>query len=224
MIAAASGASRSLVSAMVARAAAACRLGVALVAAAALAGCATSRGGEFVWVDDFAPERGAAATNEYTIAPGDLVSVQVWDNEKLSARARVRSDGRISLPLLTEVAVAGKAPKQVAAEVERALKEQNYVVNPRVNVVVDEMTPLTVSVLGAVARAGRYALAQGGGGVAEALASAGGLTDFAHRDRIFVIRRMPKPVRIRFTFQALTSQTGRAATFRLMPGDVVVAE
>jgi polysaccharide export outer membrane protein len=213
---------RTLLGRVLVCAATARRRGVALAAAVALAACAAPKG-DFIWVDDFAPERGAAPA-EYTIAPGDLVSVQVWDNEKLSTRARVRSDGRISMPLLTEVTVAGKAPKQVAADVERALKEQNYVVNPRVNVLVEEMTPLTVSVLGAVARAGTYALAQGGGGVAEALASAGGLTDFAHKDRIFVIRRVPQPIRIRFTFAALTAQTGRAATFRLMPGDVVVAE
>ena len=222
MMAAVAGARRTLTHTARALASVARRRGLAAVAVAVVAACAAPKG-KFIWVDDFAPERGAMPA-EYTIAAGDLVSVQVWDNDKISTRARVRSDGRISMPLLTEVAVAGKAPKQVAAEVEHALKEQNYVVNPRVNVLVEEMTPLTVSVLGAVSRAGTYALAQGGGGVAEALASAGGLTDFAHKDRIFVIRRMPQPVRIRFTFDALTAQTGRAASFRLMPGDVVVAE
>jgi polysaccharide export outer membrane protein len=61
-------------------------------------------------------------------------------------------------------------------------------------------------------------------GVAEALASAGGLTEFAHRDQIFVIRRNPTPVRIRFTYSALAEARGQAATFRLKPGDVVVAQ
>jgi polysaccharide export outer membrane protein len=189
-----------------------------------LAACASGgRGsGPFVWVDDYAPA--ADTSTDYLIAAGDLVSVQVWDNEKLSTRARVRSDGRISMPLLGDVTIAGKAPKQVSAEVERELKEKNYVVTPRVNVLVDEVTPLSISVLGTVARPGSYTLRANGGWVAEAIAAAGGLTDFAHKDRIFVIRRTPQPVRIRFTFKSLTSSSGKAATFRLQSGDVVVAE
>lgn len=187
----------------------------------ALAACATARE-PFVWADKYATA--GAPTADYLIAPGDLVSVQVWDNEKLSTRARVRSDGRISMPLLGDVAVARKSPAQAAGDVERELKDRKFVVAPRVNLLVEEITPLTVSVLGAVSRAGAYSLAQAGGGVADAIAAAGGLTDFAHKDRIFVIRRTPEPVRIRFTFGALTSQTGRAAAFRVQSGDVVVVE
>ena len=195
----------------------------AVIAAAWLCACATARGGgPFVWVDQYAAD--APAATEYLISAGDLVSVQVWDNDKLSARARVRSDGRISMPLLGDVQIAGKTPKAVASEVEGELKAKNYVVTPRVNVLVDEVTPVSVSVLGAVARPGSYTFRAEGGGVAEAIAAAGGLTDFAHKDRIFVVRRTPQPVRIRFTFKALTSATGKAAAFRLQSGDVVVAE
>jgi polysaccharide biosynthesis/export protein len=80
-----------------------------------------------------------------------------------------------------------------------------------------------VYVLGAVKTAGKYPLPPGSG-VAEALALAGGLTEFAHKDRIFVLRHTPKPVLIRFTFDAITGQTGPAAAFRLQPGDVVKVE
>lgn len=194
------------------------------LAAAALlcqAACAGVRG-PYVWVDDLEPAV-TKPSDAYLIGVGDLVSVQVWDNEKLSTRQRVRSDGRISVPLLNDVEVAGKEPKQLARELERQLKEANIVVSPRVNVAVEEMKPVTVAVLGAVSRAGTFAL-EPGAGVAQALASAGGLTDFAHRDRIFVIRKTPQPVRIRFTFESLAAATGSAPLFRLQTGDVVVAE
>jgi polysaccharide export outer membrane protein len=85
------------------------------------------------------------------------------------------------------------------------------------------MKPLTVAILGAVARPGTYTLDRSNG-VADALASAGGLTEFAHKDRIFVLRRTPTPARIRFTLAALTDSIGPAALFRLRSGDVVVAE
>ena len=103
------------------------------------------------------------------------------------------------------------------------MKEQNLVLNPRVNVLVEESHPVRVSVLGAVARAGAYVV-DPGAGVADALANAGGLTEFAHRDRIYVLRRAPTAIRIRFTFDELTRGTGRSALFRLQQGDVVVAQ
>jgi len=173
-----------------------------------------------VWADRYAPTR---TDTGYTIAAGDLLNVQVYDNAGMSAHARVRSDGRISLPLLNDVLVEGKAPYVVGHELEQTMKQQNLVLNPRVNVVVEESHPLRVSVLGAVARAGAYVV-DPGAGVADALASAGGLTEFAHHDRIFVLRKTPTPVRIRFSFDDLTAGTSKAAAFRLQSGDVVVAQ
>jgi polysaccharide export outer membrane protein len=191
----------------------------ALFLIAISAGCASAKG-PFVWVDDY--QRGQTVLDGYVVGVGDLLNVQVYGNDRISTRARVRSDGRISMPLLDEVQVSGKPPAQVAREIERALKDQNLVLAPRVTVLVDEMKPLVVAVLGAVTRPGTYTL-DATGGVAEALASAGGLTEFAHKDQIYVLRKTPRQVRIRFTFGALTQQ-GLAASFRLQPGDVVVAE
>jgi polysaccharide export outer membrane protein len=60
--------------------------------------------------------------------------------------------------------------------------------------------------------------------VADALAAAGGLTNFAHKDRIYVVRSSPQQIRIHFTYDALTKGIGRAPLFRLRAGDVVVVE
>lgn len=197
------------------------RAGRALLALGlALSGACASSAGRFVWADDYTP---SSAEAEYVVAAGDLLTVQVWDNEKLSTRTRVRPDGRISMPLLNDVPVAGRPPQQVARDLEQRLRQANLVLAPRVNVAIDEQRPMSVAVLGKVTRAGSYSLPEGSG-LAEALASAGGLTEFAKRDRIFVLRRTPEPVRIRFTFGALTGRSSRAAVFRLRPGDVVVAE
>jgi len=194
------------------------------------AGACASSTGRYVWADRYVAP---AAEPEYVVAPGDLLTVRVWDNEKLSTKARVRADGRITVPLLDDVLVAGRRPPAVARDLERRLREAQLVLAPRVDVALDEASPVTVSVLGRVARAGAYTLPVGSG-AAEALASAGGLTEFAHQDRIFVLRRpaapgtpgasAAEPVRIRFTFRALTGQSSRAALFRLRSGDVLVAE
>lgn len=176
--------------------------------------------GRYVWADRYAAP---AASAEYAVSPGDLLNVRVWDNEKLSVKTRVRADGRISVPLLDDVNVAGRQPPEVARDIEARLRAAKLVLAPRVDVALDEASAVGVSVLGRVARPGAYSLTVGSG-VAEALASAGGLTEFAHRDRVFVLRRAPDPVRIRFTFGDLTGRSSRAALFRLRGGDVIVAE
>lgn len=82
---------------------------------------------------------------------------------------------------------------------------------------------MQISVLGEVARPGVFSL-EPGAGVLEALASAGGATEFADRGRIFVLRRRGErpPLRIRFSWARLAE--GGGAAFALADGDVVMVE
>lgn len=194
------------------------RLTFVLLGLASTGACAS--GARFVWVDQYAQPTTNA---EYVVTSGDMLAVQVWDNDKISTHARVRADGRITVPLLNDVPVAGSTPPQVARDLEQRLRQANLVLAPRVSVALDESRPVSVSVLGKVSRAGSFALTEGSG-VAEALATAGGLTEFAHADRIYLMRRSPEPVRIRFTFRAVTGGSPLATAFRLRNGDVLVAE
>lgn len=175
----------------------------------------------FVWVDSLnLPPR--AETTEYLIGPGDLLSIQVWEQDRMSSRGRVRVDGRISIPFLHDVAVAGKTPSAVARELQEALKP--YVLVPVVNVVVEEPQAQTVSVLGQVGRPGQYVMGREAG-VAQVLAAAGGLSPFAHKDRIFVLRDMGQGrQRIRLRYESLVEASSAAAKFRVQGGDVVVVE
>ena len=189
-----------------------------LVLALGAIGCAQV--GPYVWVDDY-PTPAGGDDGQYRIAPGDLLAVHVYREEAMSTRERVRQDGKVSIPLLHDVQAAGLSPAALAQQIQERLKE--FINVPRVTVAVEEIRPLSVPVLGEVARPGQYNLERGSG-VLEALAAAGGFSDFAHRDRIFVLRRQPAPVRIRSTFQALSRGQGRAAAFRLQAGDAVVVE
>ena len=198
------------------------RLAIAAAALVAAAGCSAATRGPFVWVDQLPDAEMVAPPGQYVIGPGDALNVQVWDQDKMSARARVRSDGQISLPFLNDVPAAGKTPVTLARDLEQRLK--NLIVTPQVTVAVDEPMPLRISVLGEVLEPGLHNI-EPGAGVAQALAAAGGLKEFAHKDRIFVLRDVNnQPQRIRMTYQALTGAQGRAATLRLKAGDVVVVE
>ncbi len=182
---------------------------------AILGGCGSST--PYVWAKDM-PQSQAA--DEYVIAAGDLLSVSVYNQAEMSARARVRNDGKIALPFLGDVEVAGKAPRVVSKQLAAQLKA--YLVAPSVTVTVEESLPASVSVLGEVARPGVYTV-EVSAGVLQALALAGGFTDYADRGSIYVLRRTPAQ-RVRFTFASLTAGTGRASTFRLRTGDVLVVE
>jgi polysaccharide export outer membrane protein len=194
----------------------------AALLAAVAAALACGAPGAYVPVEQYPV---SAPESEYRIAAGDVVAVRVWNQDSMSnAHAKVRDDGKISVPFLQDVEVAGVTPSELSTRLQTKLK--SYVVNPVVTVTLEEIHLLRVSVLGKVTRAGQYDLERGAG-VLAALAAAGGLTDYANRDAIFVLRseRDGKGhVRIRFRYSALIHADKPAASFVLQPGDAVVAE
>ena len=194
------------------------RTTVLAVVLVVVAGCAHAPG-SYVWIDDFSePPSGAA---EYIIATDDVVNVRVFGQESMSGRARVREDGKISLPFLHDVSAAGVTPVTLSTQLQTQLK--TFILNPEVTVSLEEPRQVSVSVLGEVLRPGIYRL-EPTAGVLQAVASAGGFTNFAGRD-LFVIRKVEgKPTRIRFDYGALVDGRGTGIGFRLKPSDVVIAE
>lgn len=196
-----------------------------LVAALALSVQGCGAAGMYFWADTLPPP--PAGVGEFLIGPGDVIGVRVWSQDGLSVRARVREDGMITIPFVNDVAAAGLAPSDLARRLQVRLKD--YVVNPVVTVTLEEVRPLQISVVGEVTRPGIYQL-DPGAGVLKALASAGGMTPFAAKDKIFVLRPRhwaddpERPARIRFSFDKLRRGEGRSASFALKAGDVVVVE
>ena len=190
------------------------------------AGCKSS-GGSYLWVDAV-PKAMLAPETDATIHPGDLIGIRVWNQDANSVdRARVREDGKISIPFLNDVEVAGMEPTDLAMRLQVKLK--GFIVNPVVTVIVHERRPTRITVVGNVARPGVYEV-QHEAGVLFAIAAAGGITPFASEDRVFVLRNgywaegNPSPARIRFRYRDLLRGKAPAATFRLRNGDSVVVE
>jgi polysaccharide export outer membrane protein len=193
-----------------------------LGAGAVWLGLACSGPGTFVWVTQLPAELTSRPSEQgYVIRDGDVVSVRVFNQEALSTRAKVRSDGRIAVPVLGDVDVRGRRPTALKGELEARLKD--YVNAPSVTVSVEEFQPITVSVLGEVTKAGSFAL-DPRATIAQVLASAGGLTDYASKDRIFVMRPAPQPIRVRFTYEDITRGSAPTAGFLLHDGDLVMVE
>lgn len=127
----------------------------------------------------------AFGEGEYRVGPEDVIEVFVWKEPELTATVVVRPDGKISLPLISELDTNGKTATQLQQEVREKLRQ--YLEDPIVTVIVKEINSPKVSVLGQVRKPDRYRIKQRIT-VLEAIALAGGFTDFAKRDKVVVIR------------------------------------
>jgi len=194
----------------------------ATAAALSIALFACSDVGRYVWVDDY-PEK-ARPEQGFIIGVGDTIQMRVYGQEQLTTKAKVRGDGKMTLPLLNDVVAAGYTPASLGQQLETRYKE--FLKNPVVSVSVEEVQPLTIPVGGEVSKPGVVTVDRASGaGVLQVLIASGGLTEFAHRDRIFVLRGgNPSPQRIRFSWDGLTHGDAKAAAFALQQGDLIVVE
>ena len=126
----------------------------------------------------------ATADLTYVIGTEDVLMVSVWREPELTTTLPVRSDGKISLPLVSDVTAAGLTPMALAASLREKFKK--YVDDPRVTVVVTQMNHQRVFVIGEVLRHGPISLLPGMT-VLQALATSG-IGQFANTKRIYVLR------------------------------------
>jgi len=164
------------------------------------------------------------ADAQYLIGPEDVLDIAVWSNADVSRTVPVRPDGMISLPLLNDVHAAGLSPMQLRGMLTTALEK--YMPAPMVSVIVREVHSFKVSVIGEVKTPGRYEL-RSRTTVLDVLAMAGGLSQYASRGRITILRRDGNAVReVPYDFEKITAKAGpRAAAqenFCVQPGDIIV--
>jgi len=157
----------------------------------------------------------------YIIGPDDLLAINVWKEPEVSRSLPVRSDGRISLPLIGDVQAAGQTPRQLQEEISRKL--QSYISEPDVAVIVQEARSHRFNVLGQVNRPGAYLLTNTTT-VLDAIAVAGGFKDFAKQKSIYVLRQNPDgtQARLHFNYKDVVKGKNIEQNIRLQPRDTVV--
>src|SRR5438132_8793708 len=160
---------------------------------------------------------GVAAPDAYRIGPEDVLQIAVWKNEAMSRAVPVRPDGKISLPLLNDVQAAGLTALELREILTKKLAE--YMPSAEVSVIVADVRSFKVSVMGEVARPGRFEL-KSWTTVLDVLALAGGFTQFAGRSRIVILRPEGAAMkRIPFNYNRLA---GEQENFYLRNGDIVL--
>jgi polysaccharide biosynthesis/export protein len=162
-----------------------------------------------------------AAKHDFVIGAGDVLGINVWKEEQLTRSVPVRSDGRISLPLVGEVQASGRTPRELESELKTKLKD--YVSEPEVTVIVQEIKSQKFNVLGMVMKPGSYPLTNPTT-VLDAIAQAGGFRDFAKQKDIYVLRRAAdgNQTRLAFNFKEVVKGRNSAQNIALQSNDTIV--
>lgn len=111
---------------------------------------------------------------DYLVGEGDILRITVYDHEDLTTTARVSGEGDIVFPLIGQVPVKGLTLSQITQKIS-ALLADGYVVNPQVNIFIQEFRSKKAFIMGEVGKPGLYVL-PGQTTLLSVLSEAGGLT------------------------------------------------
>jgi polysaccharide export outer membrane protein len=161
-----------------------------------------------------------SVSDDYVIGAEDVLGVQFWREPEMSGDVIVRPDGMITLPLLGEVKAEGLKPNVLRDQVKSAA--ERFLTDANVTVIVRQVNSRKIYVTGQVAKPGAYSLASPRT-VLQALAMAGGVTEYAESDNISVARTEQGKTKIfKFNYKNVSKGKGIEQNIQLQPGDTVM--
>ena len=165
----------------------------------------------------------AATTADYRLAAGDKLRIEVYKDTQLSQSLQVRPDGKITLPLVGDIAAAGRTSSELRDGIVKALQE--YIEKPVVTVIVTETMPQVVYVTGEVNKPGALTLVNGQMSIIQAIAMAGGFTDWANKKDVRVLRKGAAGMQtLKFNYKEALEDDVRREPLQLQPGDTVIVK
>jgi polysaccharide export outer membrane protein len=173
-------------------------------------------------VEKSAPTRVNASSPEgtYVIGTGDVLDISVWREPMLTGQVLVRNDGMISVALLGDVQAAGRTPMALRDEIQQRLKE--YVENPAVTVTVHTPVSQKYYVIGEVRTPSEYDLVKDLT-VVQAIARAGGFTEWADKSSIILLRNQNGvEKRIKINYKDIVKGKGGGENQKVEANDTIV--
>jgi polysaccharide export outer membrane protein len=162
----------------------------------------------------------AAVPPDYVIGAGDILSIVFWRDKDMSGDVTVRPDGKISLPLLNDIAAAGYTPEGLRARLTDAAAK--FLDEPDVAVVVKEIRSRNVFITGNVIKSANYPL-NTEMTVLQLIAVAGGLQEYADSKNIVIVRmENGREKHYKFNYKDVISQKNPSQNIFLKPGDTVL--
>lgn len=173
--------------------------------------------------DGTVPRSGAAGIEvppEYVIGPEDVLGINFWRDADMTGDVTVRPDGRITLPLLGDITAAGLTPHALKEEIQKAAAR--LLEDPTVTVIVRQINSRKVFITGQVGTPGAYALT-GPRTVMQLIALAGGLTEYADKKNISIMRVEGNTTRsFKLNYNDVSKGKKLEQNILLRPGDTVV--
>ena len=166
---------------------------------------------------------GVSAPSGYILSANDQVAVEVFGEEDLRTNGRLNGEGNLSVPLLGSVHLAGLTLTQAASRLTD-LYARDYLVNPRVNVMLVGYAKRRFTMLGQINRPGSYEMPDGspeGIDLLEAVAMAGGYTRIAAPARISIRRHSNAGKDEIIRVDAKRLARGDRGNFTVLPGDAI---
>lgn len=162
----------------------------------------------------------AAAGEAYTLNPGDILRISVWNEEALQQEVMVLPDGTISFPLVGILKVVSKTPAQIQDQIRAKLSR--VIPDPEINVMVKSVNGNNIFIIGKVNKPGQIPMIRPTD-VMQALSLAGGLTPYAKSDKIRIIRRTDKGQEvIKFDYTKIAEGRSLNTNIMLKSGDTIV--
>ncbi len=155
-----------------------------------------------------------------SLAPGDVVTVNVFGRPELTTTVYVSDRGEIDVPLAGPIQVAGLSPSQASERVATAYRQGQFLVDPQVNIVLAGLRSQQISVLGEVVKPGRYPI-DTRTTVLDALAQAGGIKEVGAQ-KVFVLRRAGEDTQRLEIDLAGVFETGSGPIAELRAGDTLI--
>lgn len=166
------------------------------------------------------PAEAPVVRGEYVIGLGDQLLITVWRNEELSGISLVRTDGKISVPLVDDIQAEGLTPEQLKAAISEKLED--YISAPDVTVSVAQANSKQVYILGEVNQSGPVPVLQDLR-VTDAISLARGFGQFADRSDIRIVRRKGhEEHEYVFNYNAYVRGRAPGTNILLQPGDTVI--
>jgi polysaccharide export outer membrane protein len=160
---------------------------------------------------------------ELVLGVGDVVGVNVWENANLNTEATIRPDGTITMPLVGDLKAAGETPTTLKTTIKTKLQTFIKLQGTEITVAVKSWKSYRFTIQGEVGHAGVFSSDQYMT-VADALAQAGGLSRFAKRAEIVLMRRDPKTGTIKhipLDYDQLASGKRPDMNIYVIPGDTI---
>lgn len=172
------------------------------------------------------PPSAMVAATPYRINPGDELEVLVWGDERLQRSVLVLPDGTFAFPLVGQVNAAGRLPAEIERVITVGLQPQYKGPVPQVTVSVKKPSGYQFSVVGKVKGPGTFTPGRYVNAL-EAVAIAGGPSEFANTSGIKVIRKSGNrlyvvPVHIQDALKGDTDRLGPNDIPRIESGDTLV--